>query len=131
MHSTCHDFGESVCAGDVTCFNPWEGVNELTALVADLWDYQYCTEQWMPMSKNGVDDIYWDEPFDKKAMIKSCEDTWGVTPRPTWGTIQWGGKDLQTLTNVVFSNGLYDPWHLGGVLEDLSDSVRVRGCCSS
>ena len=49
-----------------------------------------------------------------------------MVPRPLWAVTQWGGRQLSTLSNVVFSNGLYDPWHGGGVLEDLSDSVKVR-----
>jgi lysosomal Pro-X carboxypeptidase len=50
---------------------------------------------------------------------------WDVVPRPLWAVTQWGGRKLPTLSNVVFSNGLYDPWHGGGVLEDLNESVKV------
>jgi lysosomal Pro-X carboxypeptidase len=114
-----------MCAGTEDCFNPWKGVNKETALVGDLWDYQYCTEQFMPMAKSGKEDIYWNEPWNETAARLVCKGTWGMDVRPLWGTIQWGGRDLRTLTNVVFSNGLYDPWHLGGVLHDLSDTVKV------
>lgn len=36
---------------------------------------------------------------------------------------RWGGRELPTLSNLVFSNGLLDPWSSGGVLQSLSDSV--------
>lgn len=117
---------EGVLAGKEDCFDPWKGANKETKKQGNLWGYQYCTEQFMPMAKSGVEDIYWDEPWNETAQIEACKEEWGVEPRVLWGTIQWGGKDLAGLSNVVFSNGLYDPWHLGGVLNDLSDSVKVR-----
>ena len=35
----------------------------------------------------------------------------------------WGGRKIGTASNIVFSNGLLDPWHGFGVLEDVSESV--------
>ena len=84
---------------------------------------------YMPMAKSGVTDIYWSEPWDEAAARQACVDNWGVEPRPTWGTVEWGGHDLRALSNVVFSNGLFDPWHLGGVLHDLSPTVKARSPC--
>lgn len=53
-----------------------------------------------------------------------CRKTWGVQPRrKDWATIEWGGREILSSSNIVFSNGLMDPWHGIGVLEDLSDSL--------
>lgn len=50
-------------------------------------------------------------------------DEWGVSPRPEWARVVLGGKRIQDATNIVFSNGGQDPWHGGGVLKSVSDSV--------
>ena len=80
-------------------------------------------------------DLYWPEPFDLQASLAMCGHNWGVQPRRTdWATIQWGGRDIASSSNIVFSNGLLDPWHGIGVLKSLSDSLvaviipEVWGC---
>ena len=50
------------------------------------------------------------QPFDLKGSIKGCQQQWGVTPRPMWATVAWGGKRIDTASNIVFTNGLLDPW---------------------
>ncbi len=50
------------------------------------------------------------QPFSLKESIERCQEEWGVTPRPMWATIEWGGKRIESASNIVFSNGLYDPW---------------------
>jgi hypothetical protein len=116
----------NVATGDVECFDPWQGVNDQTAHIANMWDYQWCTEQFMPNSRDGVHDIFWNDPWNETAARLGCQQEWGVEPRPLWADTEWGGKNLPSLTNVVFSNGLYDPWHGAGVLKSLGPTVKVR-----
>ena len=56
-----------------------------------------------------------------------CRDTYALhpTPRPGWVQLRFGGtpSDWSTASNIVFSNGLLDPWHEGGILTNLSDTV--------
>lgn len=54
---------------------------------------------------------------------QGCIADWGVAPRPLWADNEWGGRRISAASNIVFSNGLLDPWHGGGVLEDVSDSL--------
>eukprot|EP00798_Chlamydomonas_sp_ICE-L_P010048 gene10048-7940_t len=105
------------------CVDFRDGANPESDEVADFWGYQYCTEMVMPFSRDGVNDMFWDEPWDLQATVEGCKKQWGVTPRPLWATTEWGGKDLRAASNIVFSNGLLDPWHGGGVLQDVSDTV--------
>jgi hypothetical protein len=68
--------------------------------------------------------MFWREPFDYEAALDSCNSSWGVTPHSKiWAVTEWGGRRIQAGSNIVFTNGLLDPWHGGGVLESLSDSL--------
>ena len=68
-------------------------------------------------TRPAVTDMFWDQPFDAAAMKQWCWDTWRVVPRPLWAQINWGGRHIETASNIVFSNGRLDPWSSGGVLE--------------
>lgn len=70
-----------------------------------------------------VTDMFWDEPWQPEEEMKWCIKNKGVTPRPLWATQQWGGRKIKTASNIIFSNGQYDPWSVGGVLEDINESV--------
>ena len=39
------------------------------------------------------------------------------------GLSRYGGRKIEAASNIVFSNGLLDPWHGTGVLQNVSDSV--------
>jgi lysosomal Pro-X carboxypeptidase len=68
--------------------------------------------------------MFWPEPFNLSAALAGCWDNWKVRPHSTtWADTQWGGRQITAGSNIVFSNGLLDPWHGGGVLRSLSDTL--------
>ncbi len=69
-------------------------------------------------------DMFWSAPWDADAQSDYCFARFGIHPRRTWAATMYGGrKALKTASNIVFSNGLLDPWSGTGVLEDVSESV--------
>ncbi|WCJ32072.1 Lysosomal Pro-X carboxypeptidase [Euphorbia peplus] len=82
--------------GDVDCFELDDDTH-----ARDGWNWQACT-----------------------AM--GCWKDFGVLPRPKWITTQFGGHDIKTVleifgSNIIFSNGLLDPYSGGSVL--ISETV--------
>lgn len=67
--------------------------------------------------------MFWEDRFNLTAAREGCMKQWGVTPRKMWATVEYGGRRIESASNIVFSNGLLDPWHGGGVLESISDSL--------
>lgn len=108
-----------------SCLDYRKGVNPETQSVGEMWDYQFCTEMFMPSSRDGIQDMFFPQPFDYGFQIENCERTWGVTPRPFWATVNFGGKDIEASSNIIFSNGEYDPWRGGGVLHNLTESLHA------
>ncbi|XP_062108438.1 uncharacterized protein LOC133819252 [Humulus lupulus] len=92
------------------------------------WDWQTCSEMVFPIGI-GNDTMFGEaEPFDLQDFIKGCKDYYGVPPRPHWVTTYYGGHDIKLIlkrfgSNIIFSNGLRDPYSSGGVLENISDSI--------
>ncbi|RVX19934.1 Lysosomal Pro-X carboxypeptidase [Vitis vinifera] len=87
-----------------------------------------CTEMVMPIGHGANDTMFQAWPFDLNNHTKTCQDLFGVTPRPHWITTEFGGHDIKSVvgnfaSNIIFSNGLRDPYSAGGVLQDISDSV--------
>ncbi|XP_068649263.1 uncharacterized protein [Aristolochia californica] len=92
------------------------------------WDWQSCTEMAMPMGRGSNDTMFQAAPFDLKEYMESCREEYGVYPRPHWATTEFGGHNIKRVlenfaTNIIFSNGLRDPYSSGGVLQNISDSV--------
>ena len=103
------------------CFdhrNAREGPNAASAADASLWDWQFCTEMFMPTARDGVRDIFFSQPWNETLARRRCMETWGVEPRATWADMSFGGRQLFALSNVVWSNGALDPWSGLGVNRD-------------
>ncbi|KVI00107.1 Peptidase S28 [Cynara cardunculus var. scolymus] len=58
------------------------------------WDWQSCTEMVMPMGRGENDTMFQADPFDLDKYSKECEQVFGVTPRPYWAPIEFGGYDI-------------------------------------
>ncbi|XP_002523750.2 lysosomal Pro-X carboxypeptidase [Ricinus communis] len=92
------------------------------------WDWQTCTEMVFPIGYGYNETMFQPSPFDINNYTEACVQVFGIKPRPQWATTEFGGHDIKTVlgnfaSNIIFANGLRDPWSAGGVLEDISDTV--------
>ncbi|AQL00189.1 Putative serine peptidase S28 family protein [Zea mays] len=92
------------------------------------WDWQACTEMVMPMSYSEQRSMYPPYKFDYASYAEDCIKSYGVRPRPKWITTEFGGHNITKVlenfgSNIIFFNGLLDPWSGGGVLKNISESV--------
>jgi lysosomal Pro-X carboxypeptidase len=96
-------------------------IQEAPAACAGTWDWQWCTEHSMPFTSGTDKDMFYPPtgPFDPAETANGCRAAWGVRPNPNWARLTYGGIGglRRGLKNVVFSNGLLDPWSAGGVLD--------------
>ncbi|KAF7121083.1 hypothetical protein RHSIM_Rhsim13G0102700 [Rhododendron simsii] len=112
--------------GIKTCYvNP---VNNTPSETDIGWNWQACSEMVIPIGVGGKDSMFQPDPFNLQQYIMDCTSFYGVPPRPNWATTYYGGYDIKLVlqrfaSNIIFSNGLRDPFSSGGVLEDLSDTL--------
>ncbi|TYZ67812.1 hypothetical protein PybrP1_005622 [[Pythium] brassicae (nom. inval.)] len=109
-----------------TCYFPTAPPANVTAIdiAGNFWGYLECSELYMPMTSDSVHDVFPPERLNMTDHDAACVAQWGVHVRPGYAHMEYGGlKALRAASNIVFSNGDYDPWSATGVLETLSDSV--------
>lgn len=91
------------------------------------WDWQACTEMVMPMTCSS-ESMFPPSSFSYKDFSDSCTKQYGVQPREHWITTEFGGKRIKQVlkrfgSNIIFSNGMQDPWSRGSVLKNLSSTI--------
>lgn len=97
----------------------------------DPYDYQWCTQmlaQELPyFPATGDRDMFWDQgAFDMGRVEEYCVATWGVKPDRLWAATYFGGAGMAAAaSNIVFTNGQYDPWSTGGVMRSQPRSSVV------
>ncbi|XP_054792131.1 uncharacterized protein LOC129316417 [Prosopis cineraria] len=96
-------------------------------VTADGWSWQTCSEMVIPLGR-GNDTMFPPALFHIKSFMRDCKETYGVLPRPHWVTTYYGGHHIKLVlqrfgSNIIFSNGLRDPFSCGGVLDNISDSI--------
>ena len=109
--------------GELKCFN---ASSQGTSSLGDkIWAYQACTEQILPVCSKYETSMFPPSQWDPVSEVERCEKKWNVTVRPDWMFTLFGGKDIRSHSNIVFSNGNLDPWSGGGVLTNLSDTLTA------
>lgn len=88
-----------------------------------IWDVQWCTEllpEETYFTRTGATDMFWPWAINASTVTQHCVDKWGFAPRFQWIAQAYGvgGAHGGALggSNIVFSNGAYDPWSSGGVV---------------
>ncbi|PKU75060.1 putative serine protease EDA2 [Dendrobium catenatum] len=117
--------GINAIVGNSTC-NDFSETEEEDAHSG--WDWQECTEMVMPIGCSAKNSMFEASPFDIKNFSLSCKKIFNVNPRPHWITTEYGGHNIKKVlkrfgSNIIFSNGLRDPYSSGGVLQNISDSI--------
>lgn len=87
------------------------------------WDFQACTEMVMPMCTNLSNEMFEPSAWDFKKTVDDCYKKFGVRiTRDDLAILAYGGKEAE-YSNLIFTNGLLDPWSSGGVLKSNTRSV--------
>ncbi|XP_076817860.1 lysosomal Pro-X carboxypeptidase-like isoform X1 [Clavelina lepadiformis] len=107
--------------GKTPCFDTTSAIS--SSISNSLWDYQWCTEMTMPFCADGVRDMFLPQKWSYENYVKNCKAKYGVIPRPHWAIVNFGAGNLKSASNIIFLNGDLDPWHVGGILEDVSQTV--------
>lgn len=101
--------------------------NETDAHGLNGWDWQACTEMVMPMTVSN-ESMFPPSTYSLQEFGDECKSRYGVRPRPHWITTEFGGYKIKQVlkrygSNIIFSNGMRDPWSRGGVLKNISSSI--------
>merc|ERR1712226_1442393 len=94
----------------------------------DGWDWQTCSDLVIPIGNGPNDTMFPASPFVYKEYRDYCVSKFGVEPRPHWMTTNFGVHHIKRVlhkfgSNIIFSNGLRDPYSSAGILENISDTI--------
>ena len=97
------------------------------------FSYQVCSELYLLSCSNGITDMYLaatNQSFSLDLVQEtkaSCLKKYGVTPDPYRVKRVYGSKkNLLTATNIIFSNGLLDPYAGAGVTRENVNGLQLN-----
>ncbi|KAH8413515.1 hypothetical protein KR009_011911 [Drosophila setifemur] len=89
------------------------------------WNIQTCNQMVMPFCSKGDETMFRPATWNFKDFAEKCYKDYRLTPKPYDIILRYGAKHLEAATNIIFSNGLLDPWSGGGVLQAPNEMVHV------
>lgn len=82
----------------------------------------------MPMTTDGVQDMYYPNDFDYDAYTQDCWDTFKMKPDYDYTLNHFGGvtnEEYLSASRIIFTNGGLDPWSGASPRSDLSESLKA------
>ena len=89
------------------------------------WNIQSCAEMVLPTCSDGVNHLFERQEFNLTEYRENCRVKQGLIPDETYIARVFGGKNIQTASNIIFSNGMRDPWSAGSILDPVNDAITV------
>jgi hypothetical protein len=106
--------------GSVAC-SDWSGCGPSIS-----WDYQACTQVTQPLGIRANSTMFLEHPWSEAWMTEHCMRRFGVQPSFEHLRDTMGLDDIARWpqpSRIIFSNGLQDPWHAGGVLKNITETM--------
>ncbi|XP_056689396.1 uncharacterized protein [Spinacia oleracea] len=109
----------------IQVYSPFEPSSNSTA----AWAWLRCNELIFPVGCEH-NTMLPSCPFNITRMENSCLERFGIVPHPRTPIDLFGSQNLkESLTklggNIIFSNGLRDPFSSGGILKNLSNTITA------
>ncbi|XP_077230176.1 uncharacterized protein LOC143863385 [Tasmannia lanceolata] len=111
--------------GNATCFD----LNDTSDPHGmEAWWWQASTEMILTIGGMSNDSIFNPSQNNYNNKETFYKDSFYDPARPTWITTEFGGHNISIVlkrfgSNIIFFNGLRDPWSGGGVLKSISKSI--------
>ncbi|GKV31869.1 hypothetical protein SLEP1_g40527 [Rubroshorea leprosula] len=86
----------------------------------------------MPTGANTEESIFPASNWSYADRVSTCKLLFDIQPRPNWILTEFGGHDIEVVlkrfgSNIIFFNGLRDPWSGGGGSPCRSEVLNQRG----
>ncbi|KPM05102.1 lysosomal Pro-X carboxypeptidase-like protein, partial [Sarcoptes scabiei] len=115
--------------GQIQCNNLTDNNDRLGSL---SWSFQACTEMILPTCSDGKNDMFEKSSWNYSDYSVDCYNQFKVRTDGLKILTLFGGENIQAASNIIFSNGLRDPWSAGGVLKSISKTliaITIPGAC--
>lgn len=126
MRRLAESIGIAANLSAVPCYD----VNDVgKSVTSPKWDFMVCTERMFNeipyfAAKGPPNDMFWAQPtWGRADFDKYCTAKYGKKPRWDHWKVGPNVDTLSSTSNVIFTNGDLDPWHSGGILHNVSDTV--------
>ncbi|XP_013097399.2 lysosomal Pro-X carboxypeptidase [Stomoxys calcitrans] len=109
--------GAAKCLDYKSAFDP-------NSIGGDAWEIQTCNQMVMPMCST-PETMFRVKEWNFKEYTENCMKKFHVKPKLNDITLRYGGKNVRDISNIIFSNGLLDPWSGGGVLQTDNEAIHI------